>query len=136
MVEIRAVYEGDLRCRLTHGPSGQTLVTDAPKDHYGKGEAFSPTDLAAAALGSCLLTTMGIVAMRHQIDLGGTTAHVKKEMKAEPSRRIGKLSVAITFARQFPEEQRRLLEQAALSCPVHHSLHPEVEAPVDFVYPT
>jgi len=134
MVEIRAVYEGDLRCRVTHGPSGQEFVTDAPKDNQGRGEAFSPTDLVAAALGSCMLTVMGIVAKRHQIDLTGTEACVRKEMVLEPARRIGRLSVTITFPRDFSNEQRRLLEHAALSCPVHHSLHSEIEAPVEFIY--
>lgn len=135
MVEIHAVYEGDLRCRLTHGPSGQTLVTDAPTDNHGRGEAFSPTDLVAAALGSCVLTVMGIVAMRHKWDLAGTTAHVTKEMNTDPARRIGRLAVTVTFPRNFSEDQRNLLEQAAESCPVHHSLHPQIEAPITFVYP-
>ena len=145
MVEIHAVYEGNLRCHVTHGPSGQTIPTDAPKDNFGKGEAFSPTDLVAAALGSCMLTVMGIVAMRHQIDLTGTQASVTKEMIPEPSprpfskgrgsRRIDRLSVTITFPRRFTEDERRLLEETALRCPVHHSLHQDVDAPVAFVYP-
>ena len=135
MVEIRAVYEGDLRCRLTHGPSGQQLVTDAPTDNEGRGETFSPTDLVAAALGSCVLTVMGIVARRHQLDLAGTQAHVRKEMRTDPERRIGRLVVTITFPRRFSADQRRWLERAALGCPVHHSLHPEIEAPVEFLYP-
>ena len=135
MVQIRAVYEGDLHCRVIHGPSGQQLVTDAPADNQGRGEAFSPTDLVAAALGSCVLTVMGIVARRHQIDLAGTTAHAEKEMCAQPSRRIGKIVVTVTFPRPLPPEQRQLLERAASSCPVHHSLHPDIEAPVRFIYP-
>ena len=135
MVEIRAVYEGELRCRLTHGPSGQQLTTDAPVDNHGKGEAFSPTDLIAAALGSCLLTVMGIAAARHQIDLTGTTVRVLKEMVTQPVRRIGRLAATITFPRAYPDEQRTLLERAALACPVHHSLHADVDAPVEFVYP-
>jgi len=135
MVEIRAVYEGDLRCRVTHGPSGHELLTDAPTDHQGRGEAFSPTDLVAAALGSCILTVMGIVARRHQLDLAGTTANVTKEMVDQPSRRIARLAVTVTFPKSFPPQARALLEQAARSCPVHHSLDPAVEAPVEFVYP-
>ncbi len=136
MVEIRAVYEGELRCRLTHGPSGQQVITDAPVDNHGKGEAFSPTDLVAAALGSCMLTVMGIVAARHRIDLAGTSVRVLKEMVNQPVRRIGRLAVTITFPRAYAEEQRALLERTALTCPVHHSLHPDVDAPVAFVYPT
>lgn len=135
MVEIEARYEGHLHCRLTHGPSGQELTTDAPKDHEGRGEAFSPTDLVAAALGSCMLTVMGIVARRHELDLSGTQAHVVKEMVNEPARRIGKLTVTVTFAKRFDETQRTLLERAAMRCPVHHSLHPDIDAPVKFVYP-
>jgi putative redox protein len=135
MVEIDVVYEGELRCRVTHGPSGQQFMTDAPKDNGGRGEAFSPTDLVAAALGSCLLTVMGIVARRHGLDLSGTTAHVEKHMAEDPARRIGKLVVTLTFPQRFDEAQRTLLERAALSCPVHHSLHPDGEAPVRFVYP-
>ena len=135
MVEVRAVYEGGLRCRVTHGPSGQGFVTDAPVDNHGRGEAFSPTDLVAAALGSCILTVMGIVAERHQIELAGTTVQVKKEMVNEPVRRIGSLVVAVTFPRAYPESHRQLLERTALSCPVHHSLHPQLHAPIVFQYP-
>ena len=135
MVEIDVVYEGRLRCRLTHGPSGQTFSTDAPTDHYGTGSAFSPTDLVAAALGSCMLTTMGIVAMRHQIDLIGTTAHVVKEMADRPMRRIGKLVVAVSFAKAYAQPQRELLERTAAACPVHQGLSPETVVEVRFVYP-
>jgi putative redox protein len=135
MVEVDAVYEGKLRCRVTHGPSGQAIQTDAPKDNAGEGAAFSPTDLVAAALGSCLLTTMGIVARRHGLELTGTRVHVVKEMTAQPSRRISQLSATVTFAQPIAPSSRSLLERAALSCPVHHSLHPDIEAPVRFVYP-
>ena len=136
MVEIDAVYEGALRCRVTHGPSGQTFVTDAPTDNHGKGEAFSPTDLMAAALGSCVLTVMGIVAMRHQMDLAGTRAHVAKEMREDPVRRVSRLAVTVTFPRTWSAPQRELLERTAKSCPVHHSLHPQIEASIQFVYPS
>lgn len=135
MVEVTAVYEGHLRCRVTHGPSGQAFLTDAPVDNHGRGEAFSPTDLVAAALGSCVLTVMGIVAMRHQLDLSGTTAHVRKDMLTDPVRRIGRLSVTVRFAKAFSTEQRALLERTARTCPVHHTLHPDLEAPLEFVYP-
>ncbi len=135
MIEIEAVYEGNLHCRVTHGPSGQQFTTDAPKDNQGEGASFSPTDLVAVSLGSCMLTTMGIVAKRHAIDLAGTRAHVIKEMVSQPLRRIGRLSVTITFPRRHDEAQRTLLERTAMACPVHHSLHPEIEVPLRFVYP-
>src|SRR3954451_16658330 len=80
MVEIKAVYEGQLHCTATHGPSGMTLTTDAPKDNMGKGESFSPTDLVATALATCVVTTMGIVAQRHNLDITGTTVRVEKHM--------------------------------------------------------
>ncbi len=135
MVNVDAVYEGKLHCRLTYGPSGAAFPTDAPKDNQGQGAAFSPTDLVAAALGACILTTMGIVAQRRGMDLTGTRAHVEKEMVNDPVRRIGSLQVTVTFAKRFDEAQRALLERAALQCPVHQSLHPDVKAPVQFVYP-
>ena len=135
MVEIRAVYEGGLHCRVTHGPSGQEFRTDAPLDNGGEGRMFSPTDLVAAALGSCILTVMGIVATRHQIPLEGATARVVKEMVSSPSRRIGRLAVTVTFPRSYPDPQRTLLESAAKTCPVHHSLHPETDVPITFAYP-
>jgi putative redox protein len=135
MVKIDIEYEGDLHCRLTHGPSGQVIVTDAPKDNQGKGEAFSPTDLAAAALGSCMATIMGIVARRHDIDLRGMKVEVIKEMATQPARRIGRLAVAFQMPRALPPEQRSMLENAALACPVHRSLCPEVRIDATFNYP-
>lgn len=134
MVQIDIVYEGSLHCSLTHGPSGQVITTDAPKDNHGKGESFSPTDLVAAALGSCMLTLMGIFASRHGIDIGGTKVRVTKEMVSNP-RRIGKLAVAMELPPGTPQDLRHALEQAALTCPVHKSLHPEIQVPVDFRYP-
>lgn len=132
MVEIEISYEGRLRCRAVHGPSGTTLSTDAPKDNMGQGESFSPTDLVATALGSCMLTIMGIVAQRHSIDLAGTTVTVRKDMVATPARRIGCLTVDIRVPRAVSPEQRSLLENAAHTCPVHKSLHPDIETPVRF----
>lgn len=134
MVKIGIVYEGDLHCTLTHGPSGSVIVTDAPKDNMGKGEAFSPTDLTAAALGSCMLTVMGIVAKRHNIELKGTTAEVVKEMASAPVRRIESMTVQIRMASGIPQDKRGMLEAAAHSCPVHKSLHPDVRVPVEFIY--
>ena len=129
------VYEGDLRCRLRHEPSGDVITTDAPVDNMGKGEAFSPTDLTAAALGSCMLTVMGIAAKKHNIELTGTKAEVVKEMITQPTRRIGTISVTFHMAKGIPADKRSMLENAAHSCPVHKSLHPDVQLPVQFVYP-
>ena len=136
MVEIDAVYEGQLHCTATHGPSGATLPTDAPKDNMGKGEAFSPTDLVATALGTCMLTTMGIVAQRHNIDLSGARVRVSKEMVSQPQRRIGRLGVEIAVPKDLSQDDRQRLENAALHCPVHRSLHPDVQIPVTFRWGT
>ena len=137
-VEIDVVYEGQLHCSATHGPSGRTLTTDAPKDNMGKGESFSPTDLVATALGTCLVTIMGIVAQRNNLDLTGTRVRVLKEMAQAPLRRIASLQVTITVpaerAKCLSAEDRQKMEKAALTCPVHASLHPEIAAPVEFLY--
>jgi len=135
MVEVQIEYLGDLRCKLKHGPSGTEIVTDAPKDNEGKGESFSPTDLVAAALGSCMITIMGIIARRHHIDLSGLKARVEKEMVSDPERRIGKLAITINFSRNYSEKERTLLERAAMTCPVHRSIGHSIDIPVRFHYP-
>jgi putative redox protein len=132
MVEIKIAYEGHLRCKATHGPSEQTLLTDAPTDNMGKGEFFSPTDLVATALGTCMLTIMGIVANKHTIDMTGATAKVIKEMASAPARRIGTLTVVICVPTVLTNEQKRILENAALACPVHKSISHEISIPVEF----
>jgi putative redox protein len=132
MVEVKIAYLGELRCEATHGPSGVKLITDAPVDNSGKGQSFSPTDLVATALGACMLTIMGIVAQRHQLDLAGTRVKVTKEMATAPVRRIARLPVEIHVPGNFSEEDRRRLEQAAHTCPVHKSLHPDIDSPVVF----
>jgi putative redox protein len=134
MVEITTVYNGQLRTTATHGPSGNTLITDAPRDNMGKGEAFSPTDLVATALATCILTTMGIVAQRHELDMTGATARVTKEMVSSPTRRIGRLAVTVRMPKKLGEEHQKRLENAAHTCPVHRSLHPDVEAPITFTW--
>ncbi len=134
MVEITMIYEGSLRCSAVHGPSGDKLLTDAPKDNMGKGEAFSPTDLVATALGTCMLTTMGIVAQRNAIDMGRATAKVTKEMITTPVRRIGRLNVTIKVPATLSEEDQTRLKNAAFSCPVKKSLHADVEIPVTFTF--
>ncbi len=132
MVTINIRYEGGLRCAAAHGPSGQKLHTDAPVDNHGRGESFSPTDLVATALGSCMATIMGIAADRHQIDLRGMEIEVTKEMSADAPRRIAKLATKIKVPLPPDHPQRALLENAALTCPVHKSLSAEMEKPVDF----
>lgn len=132
MVSIEVVYQGQLHCKATHGPSGATLETDAPKDNMGKGECFSPTDLVATALGACMLTLMGIAAKKLDIDLTGMTVTVQKEMVATPIRKIAKLPVHITFPMFVEDSHKEKLEHAALTCPVHKSLHPDIAIPVEF----
>ncbi len=132
MVEIDFTYEGGLRCAATHGPSGEQLFTDAPVDNHGKGESFSPTDLAATALGSCMQTVMGIYAQQHEIDLTGMTAKVRKIMTTEPPRRIARLEVEIEVPLPADHSRAKALEKAAMTCPVHQSLHPDIEIPVEF----
>jgi len=136
-VEIDITYSGELHCEAVHGPSGNRLVTDAPVDNGGRGEAFSPTDLVATALGTCLVTIMGKVAERQGWDLRGTRVHVVKEMAAQPVRRIGALRVTVTLpaGRNWSPEDRARLENAAHTCPVAKSLHPDVQQHLTFIYP-
>jgi len=134
MVKIASSYEGGLRCRAVHGPSGTTIQTDAPADNLGKGEFFSPTDLVATALGTCMMTIMGIVADRHGLDLRGMTVETEKVMTAIPTRRIASLRTRVTVPLPPDHPQRGLLEQAAHACPVHKSLHPDIDAALEFVW--
>ena len=132
MVEIEARYDGHKKCSLTH-QDGSTLMTDAPKDIGGEASAFSPTDLVAAALASCVLTTIAMYAERHDLDLTGASAHVGKSMTTSP-RRIGHLRLLVHLPASVAEEMRPVLERVAHSCPVHASLHPDVDAPIEFLY--
>jgi len=134
MVAITITYEGDLHCEAVHGPSGATLATDAPKDNHGKGEQFSPTDLVATALGACILTVMGIAARTLGVDLRGAQVSAQKEMVATPQRRIGKIAVVVRIPVTVTEEQKQKLEHAAMTCPVHKSLHPDIQMPVEFIW--
>lgn len=126
-------YEGSLRTVATHLQSGTTIETDAPVDNQGKGERFSPTDLVATALGSCMLTIMGIKARDMDIDIKGVTIEVQKNMKADP-RRIGSVDLVFHFTQsiQLDEKQKTILRNAALTCPVAKSLHPDLEQNVVF----
>jgi putative redox protein len=134
MVTITLQYQGDLRTQATHGPSQTPLITDAPADNQGKGASFSPTDLVAAALGTCMLTTMGIQAKRNGWALEGATATVEKHMVADPDRRIGKVAVHLRLPAGFGDRERKILERTALTCPVHRSLDAKVEIPVTFTW--
>ncbi|MCX7047373.1 MAG: OsmC family protein [Candidatus Sumerlaeota bacterium] len=136
-VEIDIRYEGDLHCSAQHGPSGKTLITDAPVDNGGKGDAFSPTDLVATSLGVCVLTIMGIVAKRNDWDIRGTRCHVVKDMAAAPTRRIGSLTAIITLPKGLVlgAADRAKLENAVNICPVKQSLHPDVAVKIEYVYP-
>jgi putative redox protein len=134
MVQIDIEYQGKLRTQAKHEPSGSILLTDAPKDNQGNGEAFSPTDLVATALGTCMVTTMGIVAKRINVHLTGTTVRVLKEMVATPMRRIDQLTVEMHCPASVPAEHRPQLERTALACPVFKSLHPDVQIPVQILW--
>lgn len=134
MVEIEIRYEGDLHTTAVHGPSGTQLVTDAPKDNQGRGESFSPTDLVATALGTCIATTMDIVARRQGFSVSGSKVRVGKHMISEPRRRIGKLEVDVVMPAALTPDQRELMEQTARTCPVAESLSPAIELPLVFRY--
>ena len=133
MSTISSVYSGNLRTQATHNASGNTIITDAPVDNNGRGEAFSPSDLACAALGSCMMTIMGIVAERNNILLEGTKMEITKIMVADP-RRIGEIKIDFTFPEgvTYNEKEQALLENAARTCPVALSLHPEIKQTVNF----
>jgi putative redox protein len=133
-VRIEVRYEGELHTTATHGPSGAVLATDAPKDNEGKGETFSPTDLLATALGTCMLTVMGILARRKGWDMAGAVVSVDKHMVADPVRRVGRLALRFEMPPGLPAESHKLLERAAHTCPVHQSLHPDVAVETTFVW--
>ena len=133
-VEITGRYTGNLKMDLEHGPSGAHLKTAAPVDNRGDGSSFSPTDLVAAALGSCIVTTMAIVAEREGIDFARCSFRVEKHMVDGP-RRIGALPVTIHMPSGLTDAQKKKLENAAHSCPVHRSLGEGVEKEIRFVFP-
>lgn len=134
MVKMSGRYLGRKKCSLTHEPSGTQIETDAPKDNQGEGSRFSPTDLVASALATCVLTTIAIVAERDGHSLDGSYFEVTKEMVSQPTRRIGTLTVKIYLPRSIPEAYRSKLEHTAHACPVHKSLHPEVQMPISLEY--
>lgn len=130
------LYKGQLRTAATHVQSQSMIETDAPTDNHGKGERFSPTDLVATALGSCMLTIMGIKAADMNIPLDGTSVDIQKHMKADP-RRIGSVDVIFRFPEglQLSEKEKTILQHAALTCPVAKSLHPDLLQNVSFQWP-
>jgi putative redox protein len=136
MIEIDVDYEGDLHCSATHGPSQTRLQTDAPKDNHGLGETFSPTDLLATALGTCMATTMGILARKRGWDLTGLHVNVIKEMSSNSPRKVARLPTCLFIpeatARNLTAEARAQLENAAHTCPVKLSLADSVEVLVTF----
>ncbi len=133
MVKSTGTYQGGLSCELTHGPSGQVVQTDAPKDNHGRGQAFSPTDLTTASFGACLATTMAIAA-RNQLgfDVPGIRWEVTKEMSADAPRRIVRMKAEVWLPIPKAKDPAGVLEHAALNCPVHQSLSPAIERPVVF----
>lgn len=134
MTVLTSRYAGNLRTEATHLVSGNTIITDAPVDNNGRGEAFSPTDLVCAALGSCMMTIMGIVADRNQIDLAGMQMEITKVMAASP-RRIAEVILVFRMpAKNYSEKEKALLQNAARTCPVALSLHPDVKQTVQFNY--
>ena len=135
MITSTVKYLGELRTEAVHLQSGTKINSDAPKDNFGKGEAFSPTDLAATSLASCMISIMGILAMKENITpIIGTSADVTKVMYAEP-RRIGEIHVTVNFPKNnFSDKEKKMYEHAALSCPVAKSLHPDIKQNIVFVW--
>lgn len=133
MSDIEIIYIGDLRTQAEHLKSGVIWHTDAPVDNMGKGESFSPTDMLATALGSCMLTIMGIKANQHNIDIKNTKVEVRKKMGENP-RMISKIELKIIFSNDIDIKYRKLLERAAHQCPVSKSIHPNIDESVEFVY--
>ncbi len=130
-VSIDFDYRGNLRTRAVHGPTGGEIITDAPVDNHGKGEAFSPTDLVAASLGTCIITVMAIAANKRGIEFPGAKAHIEKEMISDPRRRIGRLHGWIEVEGSFTDSERALLERVAHTCPVEESLDSRVEVEIE-----
>jgi uncharacterized OsmC-like protein len=132
MAEVEIWYEGDLSTRCVLKDNGAVISTDAPKEIQGLGRAFSPTDLLAASVGSCILTMMGMVARRRQLDLKGTRLIITKEMQAAPARRVGRIKVDLYCPQQFSPDVVDQLTKAAEACPVKQSLHPDIQQEITF----
>lgn len=133
MATAKTKYMGDLRTEMTHVQSGEKVITDAPTDNNGKGEYFSPTDLVASALGSCMVTIMGMAAKTHDIDIDGTHWEITKVMAPSP-RRIGEIIIDLYFPHDYTPKQKMILENAGATCPVAHSLHPDTIQTIRYHY--
>ena len=131
MSTSKVTYLGNLRTENEHLKSGNKFITDAPIDNNGKGEAFSPTDTVATGLANCMITVMGIKAQAMDVDMGGTTAMVTKSMAADP-RRISKIEIILNLPSGIDEKSQKILENTGRTCPVFHSLHPDVEKIIEF----
>ena len=135
MVEINVKYTGGLHCKAVHKSSGTAIETDAPVDNHGKGESFSPTDLLAAALGVCYLTTMGIAAEERGIKLKGASCRIEKHMSTDRPRRVSKLVAEIVFPEGIPLDKRGILEAVAIHCPVAKSIHSDIDVDLRLHFP-
>jgi len=131
MITSNVIYKGALRTASIHLRSGNEIITDAPVDNNGKGEAFSPTDTVATALASCMLTIMGVKANAKEINIEGASADVTKTMGVNP-RRITKIEVVFTLPFSFDDATKTVLERAALTCPVYYSVHPDIQKEIKF----
>ncbi len=131
MATSKVTYLGDLRTSSIHINSGSEIISDAPLDNNGKGEAFSPTDTVANALASCMFTVMGIKAREMNVDFSGSTAEVTKVMAAEP-RRISEIHITFTMNLEADEKTKTILERTGMTCPVHYSLHPDIKKEIVF----
>ena len=132
--QIEIIYEGELRTRATHLASGSEIITDAPLDNQGKGEKFSPTDLVATAIGSCMLTIMGITANVQSIDISGAKVKVEKIMGTDP-RKIAGINIEVIFNTMISGKHKTILERAANHCPVAKTLEGNIEENIKFIYP-
>jgi len=129
---IQTIYTGELRTKATHVRSGNKIITDAPPDNKGKGEYFSPTDLLATSLGSCMITIMGIAAREHGFNIDGTTAKIWKIMESHP-RRVGEVKIELVFPKNnYSEKEKKIIERSAFTCPVYLSLHPDLKKTISF----
>lgn len=133
MATLKTVYKGNLRTEITHLQSGGIVITDAPLDNNGKGEFISPTDMLAAALGSCMLTIMGMAANAHGFDIEGTELETTKVMGTEP-RRVTEVHITFNFPKDYSEREKRFIENAVKSCPAEYSLHPDIKRVITYNY--
>jgi len=135
LATIETTYPGGLRTEAIHLHSGTKLVTDAPPDNQGRGESFSPTDLVATALGSCMLTVIGIATLTHDFSIDGATMAITKIMTKDPPRKIAEIVIDLTFPSDYPEKVKKIIEHTVKNCPVALSLHPDIKQTVTIHYP-